>query len=85
MKAGMAGPKNESKESLVIFCRPVNSLNLNNNTNKTNINKLSSKNKKISTKNKTKIKEFLRNIIIKKLNFLIYNIGVIKYYYFYKN
>jgi hypothetical protein len=55
MKAGMAGPKNESKKSLVIFCRPVNSLNLNNNINKVNIDKLSSKNKKILTKNKAKI------------------------------
>jgi hypothetical protein len=80
MKAGMIGSKNESKESLVISYKPVNNLNLNNNINKTNIDKLFSKNKKISIKNKTKIREFLRNIIIKELNFLVYNIGAIEYY-----
>jgi hypothetical protein len=80
MKVGMAGPKNKFKESLVISYRPVNSLNLNNNTNKANIDKLSSKNKKILIKNKTKIKEFFRNIIIKELNFLVYDIKTIKHY-----
>jgi hypothetical protein len=85
MKVGITGPKNESKESLVISYKPVNSLNLNNNINKTNTNKLSFKDKKISIKNKTKIREFLKNTIIKELNFLIYNIRIIKYYYSYKN
>jgi hypothetical protein len=85
MKIGIAGSKNKSKEFLVISCRPVNNLNLNNNANKTNTNKLFSKNKKILIKNKTKMKEFFRNIIIKELNFLVYNIKIIEYYYFYKN
>jgi hypothetical protein len=85
MKIGMAGPKNESKESLVMSCRPVNSLNLNNNTNKTNTNKLPSKDKKISTKNKAKMREFLRNIIIKELNFLVYDTGATEHYCPYKD
>jgi hypothetical protein len=55
MKAGMVEPKNKSKESLVISYRSVNNLNLNNNINKTNTNKLFFKNKKISIKNKVKI------------------------------
>jgi hypothetical protein len=79
MKAGIVGPTSESKETLVISCKPINSLNLNNNTNKTNIDKLSSKNN-YSVKNKAKIKEFFRNIIMKKLNFLVYDIGVIEHY-----
>jgi hypothetical protein len=85
MKAGMAGPKNESKKFLIMFYRLVNNLNLNNNINKININKLFFKDKKISTKNKAKMKKFLKNIIIKELNFLVYDIGVTEYYYFYKN
>jgi hypothetical protein len=85
IKIGMAGPKNKSKKSLIISYKPVNNLNLNNNTNKINIDKLLFKNKKISIKNKIKIKEFLRNIIIKKLNFLVYNTGIIEYYCFHKD
>jgi hypothetical protein len=60
--------------------RPVNSLNLNNNANKANTDKLPSKDKKILTKNKIKIQDFFRKTIIKKLNFLVYNIGAIEYY-----
>jgi hypothetical protein len=85
MKTKMVKPKNEFKKFLIIFYKPINNLNLNNNTNKTNINKLFSKDKKISIKNKIKIKEFFKNIIIKELNFLIYNIKVIEYYCSYKN
>jgi hypothetical protein len=76
----MAKPKNKSKESLVISCRPVNNLSLNNNINKTNTNKLFCKNKKILIKNKTKIREFFRNTIMKELNFLVYNTRTIEYY-----
>jgi hypothetical protein len=65
--------------------KSINNLNLNNNINKVNINKLFFKNKKILIKNKNKILIFFRKIIIKKLNFLIYNIKIIKNYYSYKD
>jgi hypothetical protein len=81
----MAGPKNESKKSLIISYRLVNNLNLNNNTNKANTNKLPSKDKKILIKNKAKIQDFFKKTIMKKLNFLIYNIRAIKYYYPHKD